>query len=37
MKLRQVIEQYITVKQSLGFRFRTERRILQALAKPWER
>ena len=29
MKLRHLIEQYVTLKQSLGFRFRTERRILQ--------
>jgi integrase/recombinase XerD len=29
MKLRQLIEQYVTPKQSLGFRFRTEKRILQ--------
>jgi integrase/recombinase XerD len=33
MKLRQVIEQYITLKQSLGFRFRTERRILKGFGK----
>ena len=33
MKLRQVIEQYITLKQSLGFRFRTERRILQGFGQ----
>ena len=37
MKLCHVIEQYVTLKQSLGFRFRTERRILrgfgQALGK----
>ena len=26
MKLRPIIEQYITLKQSLGFRFRTETR-----------
>jgi len=29
MKLRQLIHQYVTLKQSLGFRFRTEQRILQ--------
>jgi integrase len=29
MKLRHLIEQYVTLKQSLGFRFRTEKRILQ--------
>jgi site-specific recombinase XerD len=33
MRLRQVIEQYITLKQSLGFRFRAERRILKAFGK----
>jgi len=33
MKLRQIIEQYITLKQSLGFRFRTETRILKGFAE----
>ena len=33
MKLRHVIEQYVTLKQSLGFRFRTERRILQGFGQ----
>jgi len=33
MKLRQVIEQYITLKQSLGFRFHTETRILKGFGK----
>ena len=33
MKLRQVIEQYITLKQSLGFRFRTETWILKGFGK----
>ena len=33
MKLRQVIEHYITLKQSLGFRFRTETRILKGFGK----
>jgi site-specific recombinase XerD len=30
MNLRQAIEQYLALKESLGFRFHTERRILQA-------
>ena len=33
MKLRQVIEHYLTLKQSLGFRFRTESRILKGFGK----
>ena len=33
MKLRQVIEQYLSLKQSLGFRFRTETRILKGFSK----
>ena len=33
MKLCHVIEQYVTLKQSLGFRFRTERRILQGFGQ----
>jgi len=33
MKLWQLIEQYVTLKQSLGFRFRTERRILQGFVQ----
>ena len=33
MKLRQVVEQYTTVKQSLVFRFRTEIRILKGFCK----
>jgi integrase/recombinase XerD len=33
MKLGQVVEQYITLKESLGFRFRTERRILKGFNK----
>jgi integrase len=33
MKLCHVIEQYVTLKQSLGFRFRTERRILRGFGQ----
>ena len=33
MKLNQVVEQYITLKESLGFRFRTEKRILKGFKK----
>lgn len=33
MKLHQVIEQYLTLKQSLGFRFQTETRILKGFGK----
>ena len=33
MKLHQIVEQYITLKQSLGFRFRTETRILKGFSK----
>ena len=33
MKLGQVVEQYITLKESLGFRFRTEKRILKGFNK----
>ena len=33
MKLRQVIERYVTLKQSLGFRFCTETRILKGFGK----
>jgi hypothetical protein len=33
MKLRQVIGRYITLKQSLGFRFRAETRILNGFGK----
>jgi integrase/recombinase XerD len=33
MKLRQVVEHYITLKQSLGFRFHTESQILKAFSK----
>jgi len=33
MKLHQMVEQYITLKQSLGFRFRTETRILKGFSK----
>ena len=33
MKLGQVIEQYVTLKQSLGFRFCTEQRILKGFGK----
>ena len=33
MKLPQAVEQYITLKQSLGFRFHTESQILKAFSK----
>jgi integrase/recombinase XerD len=33
MKLRQAVEQYITLKQSLGFRFHTEKQILKAFGQ----
>src|SRR6478672_527877 len=33
MKLRQAIEQYISLKQSLGFRFVTDNRILKAFSQ----
>lgn len=33
MKLHQAVEHYITLKQSLGFRFHTESRILKAFSK----
>ena len=33
MKLHQVVEQYITLKQSLGFRFRADLRILKGFSQ----